>query len=273
MLRGLALLLRFAEATLKSRRNLLLENSALRHQLLVLAQNPKRPRWNPLDRALWVWLSQPWRKWRKGLWLVQPETVIRWHREGFRLFWKWKSRPLKAGRKAITPDTITLIRTMSQANPLWGAPRIHGELLKLGVIVAQRTVAKYMTQRAHRPSSQNWKTFLRDTPGTRGVGGLSDRSHPELPSALRFLRLVPPTPKGPALQRQGGTLRTLDRPTAMRKLSVHPAAQIPSPGSGHPLWPGIPALCRGSGTRPSPYCAPVALAVPLRGAVNRFGSA
>ena len=162
MLRWLALVLRFAEATLKSRRNLLLENSALRHQLLVLTQNPKRPRWNPLDRTLWVWLSQAWRKWRKGLWLVQPETVIRWHQEGFRLFWKWKSRPLKAGRKAIIPDTITLIRTMSQANPLWGAPRIHGELLKLGVIVAQRTVAKYMTQRAPRPSSQNWKTFLRN---------------------------------------------------------------------------------------------------------------
>jgi transposase InsO family protein len=94
--------------------------------------------------------------------LVQPDTVIRWHREGFRLFWKWKSGRPKAGRRTVSADTISLIRDMSRANPLWGAPRIHGELLKLGITVAQRTVAKYMVRRPRRSPTQNWTTFLRN---------------------------------------------------------------------------------------------------------------
>jgi putative transposase len=160
MLRWLTFVLRLAAVLLKSRRNLLLENLALRHQLLVLTRNSTRLRWTRLDRALWAWLSQSWSRWRTALRLVQPDTVIHWHRQGFRLFWKWKSRPRKAGRKSVAPDTITLIRNISQANPLWGAPRIHGELLKLGIAVAQRTVSKYMVQRPQGPPSQNWKSFL-----------------------------------------------------------------------------------------------------------------
>jgi len=162
MIVWLILILRLAGASLKSRRNLLLENLALRHQLVVLSRNARRPRLNPLDRALWAWLAHTWRRWRIRLRVVQPETVIQWHREGFRLFWKWKSRPAKPGRKTVTPNTITLIRNMSQANPLWGAPRIHGELLKLGITVAQRTVSKYMVRQPSRSSSQNWRTFLRN---------------------------------------------------------------------------------------------------------------
>lgn len=106
------------------------------------------------------WLSRVWDRWRISLRRVQPDTVLRWHRQGFALFWKWKSRPNKPGRKGIAPETIRLIRQMSRANPLWGAPRIHGELLKLGVTLAQRTVAKYLVRRPDRAPSQNWKTFL-----------------------------------------------------------------------------------------------------------------
>ena len=160
MLCWLTLLLWLTAAILKSRRNLLLENLALRHQLLVLTRNPSRPRLNFLDRAFWAWLSRSWSGWRVHLRFVQPDTVIRWHREGFRLFWQWKSRRTKAGRKTIAPDTISLIRDMNRANPLWGAPRIHSELLKLGLTVAQRTVAKYMVRRPPRSPTQNWKTFL-----------------------------------------------------------------------------------------------------------------
>jgi hypothetical protein len=159
MLCWLTLLLRLAAAILRSRRNLLLENLALRHQLLVLTRNPSRPRLNFLDRAFWAWLSRSWSGWRIRLRFVQPDTFIRWHRETFRFFWKWKSR---RGRKTIAPDTIFLIREMSRANPLWGAPRIHSELLKLGLTVAQRTVAKYMVRRPRRSSTQNWTTFLRN---------------------------------------------------------------------------------------------------------------
>ena len=162
MIRWLHFVVGLTASALKSRRNLLLENVALRHQLLVLSRKAKRLHWNSLDRVVWVWLSLAWSRWSKALWLVQPETVIGWHRQGFRLFWKWKSRPGRAGRKSLAPDTIALIRQMSAANPLWGAPRIHGELLKLGISVAQRTVGRYMVRQPRRPSGQTWTTFLRN---------------------------------------------------------------------------------------------------------------
>ena len=107
---------------------------------------------------LWAWLSRAWRGWRSAVHIVKPETVIAWHRRGFRLFWTWKSRH-RTGRPAVPPDVRALIREMSTANPLWGAPRIHGELQKLGISVSQSTVAKYM-RRHPRPPSQTWRTFL-----------------------------------------------------------------------------------------------------------------
>ena len=162
MIRWLHFVVGLTVSALKSRRNLLLENAALRHQLLVLSRRTKRPRFNPVDRVFWVWLSLAWNRWSKALWLVQPDTVIGWHRQGFRLFWKWKSRPGRAGRKNLAPETIALIRQMSEANPLWGAPRIHGELLKLGIAVAQRTVGKYMVPQPRRASGQTWTTFLQN---------------------------------------------------------------------------------------------------------------
>ena len=166
MIRWLTLALHLAHAGLKSRRSLLLEMLALQHQLLVLSRSSKRPRLTPLDRVLWAWLSQAWGGWKSRLCLVQPSTVLQWHRAGFRLFWRWKSGSHKSGRKTIAPDTIRLIGQMSRANPLWGAPRIHGELLKLGLAVAQRTVAKYMIPHVRRPPSQNWTTFLRNHLGS-----------------------------------------------------------------------------------------------------------
>ena len=129
MIVWLILVLRLAAASLKSHRDLLLENLALQHQLLVLSRGSKRSRLTPLDRALWIWLSHTWNGWKVSLRILQPDTVIQWHRAGFRLFWRWKSRPGKAGRRTLSPDIITLIREMNHANPLWGAPRIHGELL------------------------------------------------------------------------------------------------------------------------------------------------
>jgi putative transposase len=110
------------------------------------------------DRWLWAWLSHSWSSWRTALVIVKPETVIAWHRQGFRLFWAWKSRR-RSGRPPVSADVRTLIRTMAQANLLWGAPRIHGELLKLGLDVSQATVAKYMRRRI-TPPSQTWRTFL-----------------------------------------------------------------------------------------------------------------
>jgi hypothetical protein len=102
-------------------------------------------------------LSRLWTEWRTALLIVKPETVIAWHRRGFRPWWVWKSRG-RMGRPTVPADVRALIRTMVAANPRWGAPRIHGELLKLGIDVSQATVAKYMVPR-RRPPSQTWRTF------------------------------------------------------------------------------------------------------------------
>ena len=134
---------------------------ALRHQLNVLRrQSPKRPTFNGLDRLIFVVLFRIAPGITDALKIVEPETVIRWHRSGFRQFWRWKSRS-RRGRPQVPSDIRQLIREMSLANPLWGAPRIHGELLKLGIDVGQTSVAKYMAKH-RKPPSQGWRTFLRN---------------------------------------------------------------------------------------------------------------
>ena len=142
-----------------TQRALVLENLALRHQLAVLQRSAPRPRLRPSDRVLWVLLSRLWRGWGEAVAIVQPETVIRWQRTGFKLFWTWKSRRRGPGRPAVAPEVRALIRRMAEANPLWGAPRIHGELQKLGIEIAQATVSKYLARR-RPPPSQTWRTFL-----------------------------------------------------------------------------------------------------------------
>ncbi len=146
-------------AALRTRADLALENLALRQQLALLCRGSKRPQFRRLDRLLWVWLSSRWARWREALHLVRPETVIRWHRQGFRAFWTWKSRHGRTGRPSVGSELANLVRTMALANPLWGAPRIHGELLKLGFDVSQRTVSRLMPRRP-KPPSQTWRTFL-----------------------------------------------------------------------------------------------------------------
>ena len=142
----------------RSRAALHLEILALRHQLRVLERSRRsRVRLTRADCLLWVWFFRIWTDWRTALVLVRPETVVAWHRRGFRLFWTWKS--CRTGRPRIPADVGALIRTMSNANPLWGAPRIHGELGKRGITVSQSTVAKYMGRRRPSPS-QTWRTFL-----------------------------------------------------------------------------------------------------------------
>jgi len=124
---------------LANRAVLIAENLALRQQLAILSRSGKRPRLRQRDRIFWVWISKLWRGWRSALVVVQPDTVVRWHRRGFRLYWHWKSR--NRGRPTIEPAIRNLIRRMSQENPLWGAPRIQAELALLGNEVAESTVA------------------------------------------------------------------------------------------------------------------------------------
>ncbi len=145
----------------KSRGRLEAEVTILRHQLNILRRrSPKRVRPNALDRAIFVWLYRLFPDIGNAVAIIRPETIVRWHRMGFRAYWRWKSRNL-GGRPKIDEEIRDLVRRMCKENPLWGAPRIHGELLKLGFNVAQSTVSKYMIRR-RGPPSQGWKTFLRN---------------------------------------------------------------------------------------------------------------
>jgi len=140
-------------------REVALENLALRQQLAVMKRQRTRPRLRRADRLFWVWLSGIWPNWRTALRLVRPETVVGWHRQGFRLFWTWVSRREKAGRPGVSRPVRDLIHQMAEANPLWGAPRIHGELLKLGIELSERTVSRLIPRR-RKPPSQTWRAFL-----------------------------------------------------------------------------------------------------------------
>jgi len=145
----------------RSRKRLEAENLALRHHVTVLRRSaPRRLRLRSSDRFLFALLYRLWPGVLEAVVIVQPETIVHWHRTGYKAFRRWKSRN-RLGRSRIPPEVRTLIREVSLANPLWRAPRIHGELLKVGIDVAQSTVAKYMPQ-GRRPPSQSWKTFLRN---------------------------------------------------------------------------------------------------------------
>jgi len=143
---------------LQSRAALVAENLALRQQVAVLQRSVKRARLRRRDRIFWVWLSRLWRGWRSSLLVVQPETVLRWHRRGFRLYWRWKSRK-RCGRPKLDAEIRVLIRRMSRENPTWGRRRIRAELHLLGYDVGELTVAKYMVRRG-KPPSQGWRVFL-----------------------------------------------------------------------------------------------------------------
>ena len=145
----------------KSKLRLEAENTVLRHQLIVLRRRPHgRVQLTNHDRLFFIQLYRWFPAILKDLTIIRPETLVRWHRAGFRCYWRWKSRP-RGGRPQIDTKLRGLVRRMSLENPLWGAPRIHGELLKLGFEIAQSSVAKYMVKR-RRPPSQGWRTFLRN---------------------------------------------------------------------------------------------------------------
>ena len=159
MIQLLRLIASQAAACLRSRANLQVENLVLRYQLEILKRSsPKRAPFKNLDRFILSWLCRMWPKVVSSICIVHPKTLVRWHREGFRSYWRWRSRR-RGGRPRISAEIRALVRRMSAQNPLWGAPRIHGELLKLGFHVSQATVSRYMPRRAPNPD-QTWKAFL-----------------------------------------------------------------------------------------------------------------
>ncbi len=164
-----------------------LENLALRHQLLVLQRSVTRPRLFRWDRILWVWLSRLWTGWRSSLLIVQPATVVAWHRQGFRLYWRWKSSPRPVGRPRLDTEIRHLIRRMAQENPTWGRRRIEAELALLGYAVAELTVAKYMHRTSPRPSP-TWRVFL--TAHARDIVAVDFFLVPTLTFRLLFVFVV-----------------------------------------------------------------------------------
>ena len=154
----------FARGLLTGRGRLALENLALRQQVAVLKHANRRPKLRPRDRIFWVWLSRLWAAWRSALIVVRPDTVIRWHREGFRLYWRWRAQAGAVGRPRVEREIRDLIHRMARENPLWGAPRIAAELHFLGYDVADSTVARYLPCR-RKPPGQTWRTFLANHAG------------------------------------------------------------------------------------------------------------
>ena len=151
-----------ARVSFRSRTDTALEVLALRQQLGVLKRKRSRPRLGASDRLFWVLLRQLWSRWAEALIIVNPDTVVGWHRAGLRLYWRWRSRR-RGGRPRITEEIRVLIRRLAQENPEWGAPKIHGELQKLGFAVSERSVARYLRDMVRRGDlGKKWLAFLRN---------------------------------------------------------------------------------------------------------------
>ena len=165
MLTALMVLLRSIGLICGGHRAIVLENLALRQQLAVLGRTVTRPHLRSTDRLFWILLAKGWRDWRSTLIVVQPDTVVRWHRQWLRRRWTRLSQRRRPGRPTTNSTIRALVSTMTAANPPWGAPRIHGELAKLGITVSERTVSR-MLRRPPHPPSQTWRTFLTNHVGT-----------------------------------------------------------------------------------------------------------
>jgi putative transposase len=158
----LLLVVSLLRATVRARGDLVAENLLLRHQLAVLTRpTRRRPRLRPRDRLFWLLARLVRRDWHRHLIIVTPATVVRWHGRGWRLFWRWRSRA-PMGRPRVSAEVRELIATMARDNPAWGAERIRGELLKLGIAVSKSSVQRYRRRGPARPPSQSWRTFLRN---------------------------------------------------------------------------------------------------------------
>src|SRR5216683_4007932 len=160
MLAAVVVLLRSLRLICGGHRAVALENLALRQQLGAFRRAVGRPQLRTRDRLFWVLLAKAWRDWRTALIVVQPDTVVRWHRQWLRRRWTQRSTPTRPGRPSTAAAIRTLVDKMAAANPLWGAPRIHGELGKLGIEVSERTVSRLLRRRSRRPPSQTWRSFL-----------------------------------------------------------------------------------------------------------------
>jgi transposase InsO family protein len=164
MLNAIMLVIRFVLLIFAGQKQVALENAVLRQQLAVFKRNVKRAQLNAEDRLFWIALRMIWPDWKSALVIVRPETVIGWHRERFKRYWRKLSQAKEPGRPRVSSEIRKLVKAMATGNPTWGAPRIHGELLKLGFTVSERTVSRWMPKKNGKPS-QTWMAFLRNNVG------------------------------------------------------------------------------------------------------------
>jgi putative transposase len=189
MLELLIVVVRALTLALGGHRELVLENLALRQQLAPLHRTTKGARLRTRDRLFWMALARSWRNWRKALIVVQPDTVVRWHREWLRRRWTRRSQQPPDGRPPIAQEIRALVREIATANPLWGAPRIHGELRTLGVDISERTVSRLLEPHT-RPRSQTWRTFSHESSRVSRVDGFLHRPDTHRSRAVRGDRAV-----------------------------------------------------------------------------------
>ena len=207
---------------LRSRSDTALEILALRQQVAVLKRKRPRPVLNSLDRFFWTTLYRYWSRWKDVLVIVMPDTVTGWHRAGFGRYWRWRSRRT-AGRPRITDEIRALVQRLAAGNPDWGAPKIHGELQKLGFIVSERSVARYLARVSRRGDpGKKWLPHSSRTIGRRSLlSALLHRADPDVPVALLLLRHRTLPPEDPALQRGAPPDCGVGGPTAARSLSCN----------------------------------------------------
>lgn len=222
----------------RSRTALQLEILALRHQLGVRRRSVKRPKLTTGDRFFWAQLSRLWRDWRSAVVIVKPETVIGWHRKGVRLFWTWKVRHGQPGRPPVPLETRRLIRRMSRDNRLWGAPRIHGELFKLGTDIGETSVGKYKV-RGRKPPSQTWRTFLENH--IKAIVSVDFFTVPTVRlESVCLLGTSTRSPPNRSFWRHCTPDGGMDGPATSRGVSMGQRTSIPVTGSGPDLLLRVP---------------------------------
>src|ERR1700741_4416551 len=235
----------------RSREDRVLENLALRRQLLALhAQQPRR-RLTALHKLFWVALRTFWSGWRKPLILVTPRTVVNWHHAGFRLYWAWVSKVRKVGgRKRVSKEVRALIFRMVSENPTWGAPRIHGGLVKLGVDLSERSVSRWVRRAPRDPdSAKRWLTFLRNH--REAIAAMDFFTVPTLTfGVLNWLFRHRPRPaEDPAFQCDAKSQCTLGCTAIERSMGLQTAAQILAIRPRRKVWSRGGFGCEGHGKR------------------------
>ena len=227
----------------RTRRSLMLENLALRQQLAVLKRKQPRPRLGTLDKLFWVVARRLWPQWKEALVLVLPDTVVRWHRSGFKLYWAMlcKTRKRVGGGRRIFKEARALIFRMVTENPTWGAPRIHGELLMLGFDVSETTISRWMRRAPRNPEpAHRWLAFLRNH--REAIVAMDFFTVPTLTFNLLYCFFIISHDRRRILHLKchSASDQQLDCPATARSISLSVHAQVPHPGSRRKVWTGSP---------------------------------